>query len=130
MAFYMDTSAFVKLVVAEQETEALRSWLAEASRDPVARDLARTELLRVVRRSASDRVVQARGVLDSLTLLEITKSIFVDAGRLDPTLVRTLDAIHLAAALALGDDLEGLTTYDTRLADAAHANGIATTSPS
>lgn len=129
MAFYLDTAALVKLVVAEQETAALRAWLAEVDRDPVSCDLARTELMRAVRRAAPDRVVQARAVLDALTLLEVTTAVFEEAGRLDPAVVRSLDAIHLAAALSLGDDLEGLVTYDERLADAARANGVAVVAP-
>ncbi|MBN9327088.1 MAG: VapC toxin family PIN domain ribonuclease [Cellulomonas sp. 73-145] len=129
MAFYLDTAALVKLVVAEQETAALRDWLGEADRDPVSCDLARTELMRAVRRSAPDRVVQARAVLDALTLLEVTTAVFEEAGRLDPAVVRSLDAIHLAAALSLGDDLEGLVTYDERLADAARGNGVAVVAP-
>ena len=129
MAFYFDTAALVKLVVAERETAALRVWLGEAERDPVSCDLARTELMRAVRRAAPDRVVQARAVLDALTLLEVSTAVFEEAGRLDPAVVRSLDAIHLAAALSLGDDLEGLVTYDERLADAARANGVAVFAP-
>lgn len=129
MAFYLDTAALVKLVVAERETAALRGWLGEVDRDPVSCDLARTELMRAVRRAAPDRVVQARAVLDALTLLEVTTAVFEEAGRLDPAVVRSLDAIHLAAALSLGDDLEGLVTYDERLAEAARANGVAVVAP-
>lgn len=85
--------------------------------------------MRAVRRAAPDRVVQARAVLDALTLLEVTTAVFEEAGRLDPAVVRSLDAIHLAAALSLGDDLDGLVTYDERLADAARANGVAVVAP-
>ncbi|MDX5318310.1 MAG: type II toxin-antitoxin system VapC family toxin, partial [Actinomycetes bacterium] len=116
MAHYLDTSALVKLVVAEAETDALRAWLVAAERDPVSSDLARTELMRAVRRAAPDRLVQARAVLDAVTLLEVSTAIFVEAGRIDPVTVRSLDAVHLAAALSLGDDLEGFVTYDDRLA--------------
>jgi predicted nucleic acid-binding protein len=130
VAHYLDTSALVRLVVAEPETAALRMWLSEVNRDPVASNLARTELLRAVRRVAPDRVLQARAVLDSITLTDLTTSLFEQAGRLDPTALRSLDAIHLAAALDLGDDLEGLVTYDDRLAEAARSNGIAVTAPS
>ena len=130
MAFYMDTSALVKLVVAEPETDSLRSWLAEEPREPVASDLARSELLRAVRRTAPDRVVQARAVLDAITLVEVTTTICEEAGRLDPTVLRTLDALHVATALALGDDLNGLVTYDDRLANAAETIGIIALSPS
>jgi uncharacterized protein len=129
MAYYLDTSALVKLVVAEAETTALRAWLADADRSPVSCDLARAELLRAVRRATPDRLTQARAVLDSITLLEVTSQTFEEAGRLHPTTLRSLDAIHLAAALDLGDDLEGLVTYDERLAEAAQSNAIPVTGP-
>lgn len=124
MAYYVDTSALVKLVVAEPETEALRSWLADRPRDPIACDLVRTELMRAVRRAAPDRAARARDVLDAITLCEVTSAVFEAAGRLEPAALRSLDAIHLAAALDLGDDLEGLVTYDMRLAEAAATLGI------
>ena len=129
MAHYLDTSALVKLVVSEEETAALRAWLATAEHVPVSCDLARTELLRAVRRAAPDRVVQARAVLDSITLMAVTTATFEEAGRLDPTVLRSLDAVHLAAALSLGDDLDGIVTYDDRLAEAARSNGVPVTSP-
>lgn len=129
MAFYVDTSALVKLVVEEPETDALRAWFADEPRDPVACDLVRTELVRAVRRAAPDHLVRARRVLDAVTLVDVTTAVFEEAGRLDPTILRTLDAIHIASALDLGDDLEGLVTYDGRLADAAAMNGIAVVTP-
>ena len=129
MAFYLDTSALVKLVVAEPETAALRSWIKSADRDLVASDLARTELMRVVRRVVPDRALLAREVLESVILVEVTNAVFEEAGRLHPAEIRSLDAIHLAAALDLGDDLEGLVTYDQRLAEGALANGIEPIAP-
>lgn len=129
MAFYLDTSALVKLVVAESETAALRSWLESADRDFVASDLARTELMRVARQVVPDRALRAREVLESVILVEVTPGVFDEAGRLNPPTLRSLDAIHLAAALDLGDDLEGLVTYAQRFADAARANGVAVITP-
>lgn len=129
MAFYVDTSALVKLVVAESETAALRTWLGESSRELVACDLARTELVRAVRRVVPDRMLLAREVLDAVTLVHVTSAVFEAAGRLDPSELRSLDAIHLAAALDLGDDLEGLITYDDRLAEAAVPNGVTVVAP-
>lgn len=130
MAAYLDTSVLVKLVVAEEETAALIAWIDAADQEMVSSDLARTELLRAVRRAAPDRVVRARDVLDAITLLELTTQIYEEAGRVDPPLLRTLDALHLAVALDLGDDLETIVTYDDRLADAAVANGVRVTAPS
>jgi uncharacterized protein len=130
VAWYLDTSALVKLVIAEPETVELQKWLASTERNPVSCDLTRTELFRAVRRVAPGLVVRAREVLDSLTLLEVSTAIFEHAALLDPTILRALDAVHVSAALALGDDLSGLVTYDTRLAEAATANGIRVEAPS
>jgi len=129
MAFYVDTSALVKLVVAEAQTTALQTWITTTTTQLVSSDLARTELLRAVRRGASDQVVQARAVLDSLSLLTVSTTVFESAGHLNPAVLRTLDALHLASALSLGDDLEGLVTYDERLAEAARSHGIAVVAP-
>jgi predicted nucleic acid-binding protein len=129
VAHYVDTSALVKLVVAEAESAALVAWLDDTGRDPVSSDLARTELVRAVRRAVPDRLVRARAVLDAVTLVELTTATFEAAGRLDPTLLRTLDALHLAVALDLGDDLEGIVTYDERLAGAARVHGVAVHAP-
>ena len=129
MAHYLDTSALVKLVVAEAETAALREWLAAQPQPPVSCDLARTELLRAVRRGAPDRVVMARLVLDSLVLLEVTSAIFEEAGRFDAAALRSLDGVHLAAALHLGDDLDGIVTYDERLATVARTYGAPVSAP-
>jgi uncharacterized protein len=129
LAHYLDTSALAKLVVAEPETDALQAWFAETERNPVSSDLVRTELLRAVRRVAPDRLVRARDVLDSVTLIDVTTAVFEHAGLLDPTILRSLDALHVAAALALGDDLEAMITYDERLTQAARANGIRVVSP-
>jgi uncharacterized protein len=77
---------------------------------PVSCDLARTELLRAVRRAAPDRVTQARAVLDSITLMDVTHPEIRGSGRLGPTVLRNLDAVHLAAALDPGDDLDAIVT--------------------
>jgi predicted nucleic acid-binding protein len=129
LAYYLDTSALVKLVVAEPGSDPLREWLAAEEREPVSSDLARTELLRSVRRVAPDRLVRARLVLDAVTLVQAGTPVFESAGRLEPEGLRSLDALHLAVALELGDDLRGIVTYDERLAAAAAANGMPVVAP-
>ena len=129
MAHYLDTSALVKLVVAEAESPALREWLLGADRTPVTSDLARAELARAVRRAAPELAVAAQEVIESLTVISIATETHVSAARLDPPELRTLDALHLEIALELGDDLEAIVVYDDRLARAASAYGIRTVAP-
>lgn len=127
MTVYLDTSALAKLVVAEDESGALFQWLSEQTESGevlVSCDIARTELLRLTRRLAPDRMTRARDVLDSVTITTVTTALFEAAGRLDPPELRSLDALHLAAALDLGDDLDVMACYDQRLAEAARSQGI------
>lgn len=129
MAHYLDTSALAKLVVVEPESRALHTWVTAPDRVLVSSDLARTELLRTVRRVAPDLAVQARAVLDALVLLRVTTAVVEEAARLEPAGLRSLDAVHLASALALGDDLDGVVTYDDRLAEACALHGVPVVAP-
>lgn len=129
MAFYLDTSAAVKLVVAESGSAALGSWLGDHEAEIVSSDLLRTELLRATRRGAPEQMQRARAVLDGIVLVSLTAVTFERAADLDPQSLRSLDALHLAAALELGDELDGIITYDDRLAAAAQGRGIDVIAP-
>ena len=129
MADYIDTSAAAKLVVAESESRALRRYLGRRPGPPFTSDLTRTELVRAVRRLDTSLTTLARDVLDAFTIVQVTTSTFERAALVDPSALRSLDALHLAAALSVGDDLDAIVTYDARLAEAAQQAGIATASP-
>jgi predicted nucleic acid-binding protein len=130
VAYYLDTSAAVKLVVAEAGSAALRSWLNGRHDEIVSSDLLRTELLRATRRGAPEQMHRARAVLDSIVLLSLPAATFERAADIDPETLRSLDALHLAAALDLGDELDGIVTYDDRLAAVALSRGIRIVAPS
>jgi predicted nucleic acid-binding protein len=72
---------------------------------------------------------QARAVLDSLILVTLSTAVCERAAMLEPDLLRSLDSLHLAAALEVGDELEGLVTYDRRMAESARALGISVIAP-
>lgn len=129
MPFYLDTSAAAKLVVEERVSEAMASWAATHEARVIASDLLRTELLRATRRSAPDRMQRARAVLDAVTLFKLTPATFERAATLEPEELRSLDALHLAAALDLGDELDGIVTYDDRMAAAASLYGVPVVAP-
>jgi len=127
--FYLDTSAAAKLVVTERGSAALRRWLESRDERIFSSDLLRTELLRATRRAAPAQMVQARAVLESLILLRLSTAICERAAMLEPDLPRSLDALHLAAALEMGDELEGFVTYDRHLARSASTLGISVVAP-
>ena len=128
MAWYLDTSAFLKLVVEEEHGSAMRAW-ARSGPAAVTSDLLRTEALRTTRRISDEAVAAARVALESVDIGAITSDVFARAAELDPSILRTLDAIHLAWALSLGDELEGIVTYDDRLAAAARIYGVRVLTP-
>ena len=129
MVHYLDTSAAVKLVVAEAETPELIAWADRHRDEIVSSDLTRTELIRAVRRAQPDRIRQARVLLESIDLIALPAAVFERAATLDPVPLRSLDALHLAAAMEFGDELDSLVTYDDRLASAAESHGIAVVAP-
>ena len=126
--WYVDTSAVAKLIGRERETAALRRWLRH--RTWVVGDLHRTELRRAARRVGPGAVERAERLLAELDVVSVTGDVFDTAGRLAPAELRSLDAIHLATAQALGPDLSGVVAYDERLLAAAAAVGITVASPS
>ena len=127
--YYLDTSAAVKLLIAGECTDSLVRWLDSHEEQVFSSDLLRTELLRVTRRIAPDLMVQARAILDALVLLTLSTELCERAAILEPRLLRSLDAIHLAAAMEMGDGLRGLVTYDRRLAAGAESLGIKVLTP-
>ena len=128
-ALYLDSSAFVKLAVEEPETAALHSFLAEQDGRRVSSALLRAEALRAVRHLDGDVLATVRDGLRRVDLIALDDRILDAAGTLEPRVLRTLDAIHLATAMAIGDDLETVVTYDERMADGARSLGIPSASP-
>ncbi len=129
MVHYADTSALVKLIFSEVHSTAMRSWFRRPGHALVSSDLARAELVRAVRRVDPGLGSAARSLLEGIPLLTVPTGTWEQAGRLEPTGLRTLDAVHLAAALTLGDDLDSVVTYDERMAVAAAHNSVAVSSP-
>ena len=128
-ALYLDSSAFVKLVVEEPETAALRRFLADRAGRRVSSVLLRTESLRAVRHLGADALATVREGLRRVDLVAIDDRILEAAGTLEPRVLRTLDAIHLATSLAVGDDLDTIVTYDDRMVEAARFLGLSTATP-
>lgn len=127
MPDYLDTSAFIKLVRSEAESSALR-------RDLVGRDLLSSALLVVEGRRAARRYgelagTRARAALTAITLLPLEEPILDAASELNPVELRSLDALHLATVLSLGEDIERFYCYDGRLAGAAQALGVEVAQP-
>jgi len=128
---YLDTSALVKLVVREPESEALEHELHHWT-DGASSALARIELPRAVRRRLdNDRpsLIELWGLLAATAEVPLSDEVIGIAARLDPARLGSLDAIHLASALSLGAAVGALITYDDVLESAARDAGLSTLQP-
>ena len=124
---YLDASAIVKLVRSEPETSALVEAI-RADPEVISSALSWTEVVRAARR-ARVRATRASAVLDGIASVPIDDGILRDAAELSPASLRTLDAIHIATARSLGDDIDAVVTYDERMIRAAAALALTARSP-
>ena len=127
-AAYLDSSALVKLVVREPESEALVIHLGGRPAR-VSCGLARVEVIRAVRPHGQPAVSRARRLLERIMLVRLDDALLDQAAALGGTALRSLDAIHLAAAKALGGTLTEVVTYDRRMAEAARGLGLRVIAP-
>ena len=128
--YYLDTSAAAKLVLEEPGSGALRTWMESTDTVVMSSDLLRTELMRAIRRHDPDLITQGHAVLDSIVLFALSRNVFELAAVLGQPLLRSLDAIHLAAAIEVGgEELQGIVTYDARMAEASRSMGIGVLAP-
>jgi len=127
---YLDSCALMKLVRREAETDALRDWLNLRPEQPVvSSELGRVEVLRAARRVGGPVLAEARAVVGDLDLIPLDRAVQDVACDIGAPTLRTLDALHLASALLLGDELTAFIAYDHRLADDAQAAGIVVAAP-
>ena len=124
---YLDTSATMKLVLDEPQSETLTAELAGRNdRRLVSSWFLHTEMHCAAGRHPQDVDLEAVGtVLDSVSLIDLTRGDLLAAGTHAP--LRSNDAIHLAVALRVGAD--EIVTYDAELAERATAAGLAVLSP-
>lgn len=123
---YLDTSGFLKLVVDEEHSAALRRALS--GQTPWSSVLLDVEAHRVGRRLGVDGHKMAEA-LEAVSLISPSESTFATARTVGPDTLRTLDAVHLATALELGAALEAVVVYDRRLAGGCEEAGIAVVTP-
>ena len=131
MKLYLDASALVKLVQRETESNALRRFLRRQDDDRrVASALARVEVVRAVAGGGPNAIAHARRQLARVDQVAIDRDLLDAAATLAlGERLRSLDAIHLASAHALGSDLRAVVTYDQRMAAAALALGMVVEAP-
>jgi hypothetical protein len=129
-AAYIDASALVKLFEPERETNAFRAALGDWPLQ-VASDLIRVEAVCTARRLGGEDVLQrAEAALDLINLIPISPVIIELATGAHTPPLRAMDAIHLATALTMREDLGAFFVYDNDLHAAALAHQLNALAPS
>jgi uncharacterized protein len=133
MRVYFDSSALIKRVVAEGESDDLVDFLdAHYEQGDVlaSSSLAWVEVSRVVLarvRAPADAGELIDGAMSGIDERQMSAEVVSVARRIEPLILRSLDALHLATAVLIDADL--VVTYDERLADACRRNALAVASP-
>jgi uncharacterized protein len=128
---YLDSSALVKLALAETESSALARWLAErADHTLVSSALHRTEVLRAIWRAEPAALPRGYRLTRRIERVTLTPEVLDNAATVPPQTLRSADAIHLASALAIRRDVAAFVAYDKRLLTAAREAGLSVASPS
>lgn len=125
--WYLDTSAALKLVVEEPESDPLARTIDREQPDLVACCLLETELRRAAHREEALTQGMITDFLEGVALYEAPSSLFREAGVLPGSTFRSLDALHLAAAIRIGVD--HVVTYDMRMGDSARVLGLTVLAP-
>jgi len=127
---YLDSSAILKLVRAEAESAALGDWLAGRSKTRVlTSELGRVEVLRAARRVGEAVVAEAHTVIGDIDLIPLDRRVQDLACEFGTPMLRTLDALHLASALLVREELTDFVAYDRRLSAVAEAAGLPVATP-
>ncbi|MFJ6133462.1 type II toxin-antitoxin system VapC family toxin [Janibacter terrae] len=125
--WYLDTSAALKLVIEERESSVLADHLDTETPDLVACLLLETELRRAAQRRGDLTQEVVSQLVERVNLFEMPASLFREAGLLGGPRPRSLDALHLAAAVRIGAD--AVVTYDHRMAEASRDLGFTVIAP-
>lgn len=125
--WYLDTSAALKLLVEEPESVALARTVDGADVELVSCWLLETEMRRASHRIPGLTHAAITDLLDGVDLYEVPSSLFREAGLLPGPSLRSLDALHLAAAVRIG--VEHVVTYDDRMGHAARTLGLSVLAP-
>ena len=124
---YLDSSAIVKMIRREAESQDLVEWLNWRNEPAVTSVLAEVEVPRALRRSSPAHLAAMPAVLARISRIEMDAAVRATAGAYVTDALRSLDAVHLATAevlVASGKTVSAFVTYDTRQAGAVEPTGI------
>jgi predicted nucleic acid-binding protein len=127
LSWYLDSSAILKLLIAEKESAALTGFINFTIKSSV---LTRVEIIRTLHKIAPEKTTDAKVILAGIDVTPLNSTVLNIAENFNSSItLRSLDAIHMATVLFLEKTVEGLITYDKQMIANAKLLGIKTISP-
>jgi predicted nucleic acid-binding protein len=127
LSWYLDSSAILKYVFAEPERPAMIKALTSQA---ISSELARLEVKRAVFRINPKDIELTNEELSRINFVSISNQVLTVAESFTGSVtLATLDAIHVATAITLGHQIEGIITYDKQMISNAAVMGIKVLSP-
>ena len=127
MSWYLDSSAILKLLIAEKESAALTDFINFTIKSSV---LTKVEVIRTLHKIAPEKTADATEILAGTDVTPLNSAILNIAENFSSSItLRSLDALHVATVLFLEKTVEGLLTYDKQMIANAKLLGIKTISP-
>ena len=125
--YYLDSSAVVKLVFEEKESDSLRAFLKQ---NLVSSDLTKIEVYRVCARLDKKSIEVANKVFECMSFFEINKKVIERTKKLvEIPYLKSLDSIHVSTALGIAELIDGFVTYDKQMIRAAKELELSVVSP-
>ncbi|MEI7697643.1 MAG: type II toxin-antitoxin system VapC family toxin [Actinomycetes bacterium] len=127
MSWYLDSSAILKLILAETESKALVNFLSE---ETITSTISRVEVIRTLNRMYPLSVIKGKEILSNFLLTPMNPAILSSAENFPESItLRSLDAIQVATVIFLDKSVEGVVTYDKQMIKNAKELGIKVASP-
>jgi len=127
LSWYLDSSAILKLILAETESKALVNFLSE---ETITSTISRVEVIRTLNRMYPLSVIKGKEILSNFLLTPMNPAILSSAENFPESItLRSLDAIQVATVIFLDKSVEGVVTYDKQMIKNAKELGIKVASP-
>lgn len=123
---YLDSSVALRTILDIPERTRLQQWMRTPGATYVSSRLLQTEVVRVLRRDGRP-ISDGRPLLDRVGMFDITREIHRVAESIERH-VKTLDALHLATALLIGESVT-VASHDSTMKTVAEQLGLAVIDP-
>ncbi len=125
--YYLDSSAILKLIIKEAESDSLRKFI---NTKVITSAISRVEVIRTLSLNDESLIIAGQMVLEKFELMPLSRPILTIAENFSPQItLRSLDALQVASVIFLSPMVKSLITYDKNMIKNAKALGISVVSP-